>query len=160
MLACDIQNTYPTEECRERLWVVARTEFGSETGKNMLVRKALYGLKSSGASLRPLLVEALDAMGYRPSYSDPYLWLRPKVKPGGFKYYESILCYVYNVLCISHNPRKSMKRIKEDLKHKYDKIEPPGLYIGATLDKMKLESGKYCWTVTTEQYAKAAVTNV
>ena len=36
VLACDIQNTYLTVDCRERVWVVAGTEFRSEAGKNIL----------------------------------------------------------------------------------------------------------------------------
>ena len=53
-----------------------------------------------------------------------------------------------------------MKRIQEDFKLKDDKIEPPDVFPGATLAKIKFDSGKYCWTMSTEQYVKAAVTNV
>ena len=126
----------------------------------MLVRNSLYGLKISGTSCRAFLAETLDIMGYWPSYADPDLWLRPAVNPDGFEYYEYILCYVDNVLCISHNPRKSIKIIQEDFKFKYNKIEPPDLYLGETLDNMKLDNGKYCWTILLEQYVKAAVINV
>ena len=122
VLACDIQNAYLTADCRERVWLVSRPKFGSKAGKNMMVRKSLYGLKSSGAAFRAFLAETLNAMGYWPSYANPDLWLRPAVNPDGFKYYEYILCYVDNMLCISHNPRKSMKRIQEDFKLKDDKI--------------------------------------
>ena len=99
-------------------------------------------------------------MSYRKIYADPDLWLSSEVKPGGFEYYEYIICYIDNVLCISQNPQKSMKRLQEDFNIKEDKIEPPDVYIGATLDNMKLESGKYCWTMLPEQFVKAAVTNV
>ena len=53
-----------------------------------------------------------------------------------------------------------MERIQEDSNIKDNNIEPPELYPGAALAKTKLESGKYCWTMSPEQYAKAAVTNV
>ena len=42
------------------------------------------------------------------------------------------------------------KNMLEDFKIKDDKIEPPCVYIGVTLAKMKLESGKYCWTISPE----------
>ena len=90
-LACDIQNAYITVECKDQVWVVAGPNFGSEAGNNMLARKALYGLKISGEAFRAFLTETLDAMGYRPSYADPNLWLRPAVNPDGFKYYRYIL---------------------------------------------------------------------
>jgi hypothetical protein len=48
MLA-DIQNAYLHARCREKIWVLAGLEFGSEQGTIMIVVRALYGLKSSGA---------------------------------------------------------------------------------------------------------------
>jgi hypothetical protein len=92
ILVCDIHNAYLTAHCRERVWVAAGPKFGSEAGQHMLVKKALYGLKSSGAAFRAFLAEMLDAMGYVPSYTDPDVWIRPAVKPDGFEYYEYILC--------------------------------------------------------------------
>jgi hypothetical protein len=160
ILACDIQNAYLTADCRERVWIQAGPEFGSEAGTNMLVKKALYGLKSSGAAFRAFLAETLDAMGYRPTYADPDVWMRPAVKPNGFEYYEYILCYVDDVLCISDDAAKSMKRIQADFKLKDDKIEEPDVYLGATLAKMTLADGTTCWSMSPEQYCKAAVSNV
>ena len=48
VMACDIQNVYLTANCREKIWTYAGPEFGSERGQPMIIRKALYGLKSSG----------------------------------------------------------------------------------------------------------------
>ena len=93
-------------DCREQVWVVARPDFGSEAGNNMLVRKSLYGTKSSSAAFRDFLAENLDAMGYQPRYSEPDLCFRMAVKPDCFEYYGYILCYVDEVLCISHNLQK------------------------------------------------------
>jgi hypothetical protein len=87
IMACDIQNAYLTADCREKCWTAAGPKFGSEAGLPMIIKKTLYGLKSSGAAFRAHLVETLDAMGYKPSYADPDVWLRPAVKPDGFKYY-------------------------------------------------------------------------
>ena len=52
-----------------------------------------------------------------------------------------------------------MKRIQECFKRKENKTEPPDVYFGDTLSNMKLNSGKYCWTMSPEKYVKAAVTN-
>ena len=88
-------------------------------GKNILVRKNLSLFKTYGAAFRAFLADTLGAMGYLPIYADLVLWLRPAVKLDGFEYYEYILFYVGNVLCISHNPRKSMKRV-----HEYFNLKP------------------------------------
>jgi hypothetical protein len=159
-MACDIQNAYLTADCRELIWTIAGPEFGSEAGQPMLIKKALYGLKSSGAAFRAHLAETLDAMGYKPSYADPDVWMRPAVKSDGFEYYELILCYVDDVLSISHDPMTTMKRIQRDFKLKDDKIAEPDVYLGATLSKMSLVGGKECWTMSPEQYVRAAVNNV
>lgn len=50
VLVCDIQNAYLTADCREKIYFIAGPEFGSEQGSIMIVKKALYGLKSSGAA--------------------------------------------------------------------------------------------------------------
>ena len=62
----------------------------------MVIRKALYGLKLSGAAFRVHLAETLYDLGYTPSKADPDVWLRPAVKPcglHGFEYYEMVLVY-------------------------------------------------------------------
>ena len=104
VLGCDIQNAFLTAPTREKIWTKAGPEFGSEKGKVMLVVRALYGLKSSGAAFRAFLAETLDSIGYRPSYTDPDVWMRPAIKPDGFNYWEYVLCYVDNILTISHDP--------------------------------------------------------
>ena len=78
---------------------------GSKAGTNMLVKKALCGLKSSGASFRAFLAETLDAMGFKPGCANPRVWLRPAVrKPDGFEHCECILRCVDNVPCALHDP--------------------------------------------------------
>ena len=72
-LACDIENAYITEDCREQVWLLAWPKFGSKAGKNMLMRKALYEFKSSVTAFSAFLAETLDVMGYQPSYSEPNL---------------------------------------------------------------------------------------
>ena len=50
VLACDIQNASLTATCREQIWTIAGPEFGADCGKRMIIVRALYGLKSSGAA--------------------------------------------------------------------------------------------------------------
>ena len=73
VFSCDIQNAYFTVDCKEQVRVADGPKFGSEAGNNMLVRKALCVLKSSGAAFRSFLADTLDAMVYRPSYTKPDL---------------------------------------------------------------------------------------
>jgi hypothetical protein len=47
ILVCDIKGAYLTTKCHEKVYITAGPEFGSEAGSTMIVKMALYGLKSS-----------------------------------------------------------------------------------------------------------------
>ena len=159
VMACDIQNAYLTAECRERIWTPAGPEFGSESGLVMVVKKALYGLKGSGAAFRAHLAEKLHDIGFIPTCADPDVWHRPAVKPDGFEYYEYILCYVDDLLAISHNAQKVLKNVQDTFKFKDDKIDKPDVYLRAQLDKMSVD-GFEGWTMSSEKYVKSAIENI
>ena len=74
IMACDIQNAYLTADCRKKIWTRGGPEFGSESGTIMLICKALYGLKSSGAAFRAHLVETLYDIRFVPTRADPDVW--------------------------------------------------------------------------------------
>ena len=158
--ACDIQNAYLTAPCREKIWTVAGPEFGSEAGKNMLVVRALYGLKSSGASYRSFFADMLYEIGFTPSMADPDVWMRPAMKANGFKYWEYILCYVDDVLCIHEDPTIALKQIATKFKLKNDSMDEPDIYLGASLSKMDNAEGDECWAMSSDKYCSAFVTNV
>ena len=89
----------------------------------MIVVRAMYVLKSYVADFRGLLSENLHDLDYRPSIAGPDVWMRPSFKPGGFMYYEYVLFYIYDVLCIIDNPLCTMKGIQAKFKLKGDKLE-------------------------------------
>ena len=111
--------------------MTAGPEFGNLQGKILVITKTLYGLKSSGAAFRAFLAERLDDIGFKSSVADPDVWMRPATKGDGEEYYEYILCYVDDILCISHNPSRPMNDIRSSLKFKGDKFEEPEFYLGA-----------------------------
>ena len=45
ILACNIQNAYLTDKCRETIWTISGPEFGAEEGTLMIVKMVLYVLK-------------------------------------------------------------------------------------------------------------------
>jgi len=113
----------------------------------------------SGAAFRAHLTETLFDLNYTPMKGDPDVWIRPGIKPDGFEYYEMVLVYVDDVLCTSHDPEATMKGIQGTFKLKDDKIEKPTMYLGAQISQ-KVIGGVECWTMTSEQYVKAAIANV
>ena len=54
IMSCDIGNAYLNAPCREKIWFKAGIECGEHKGKVMIITRALYGLKSSGAAWRAM----------------------------------------------------------------------------------------------------------
>ena len=160
ILAYEIRNAYLTAKCRKLIWAVVGPEFGSEKVSIMVVKMALYVLKSSVAAFREKLAGLINGIGYTPSKSDQDVWMRAAIMPDSTEYYEYVLCYVDDVLDISYNPTRIIEGNKSMFKLKDDKAEPPEIYLGAFLEQVETQGGTKCWSMLSEQYAKAAVTNL
>ena len=150
VMACDIQNAYLTAKCREKIWTYAGPEFGSECGQPMIIKKALYGLKSSGTAFRAHLMETLHDIGFKPTKADPDVWIRPVVKLDGSKYYEYIMCYVNDILSVSLDAKSILQSLRGQFKLKGDKMEPPDMYLGTQLGTMQVE-GNDGWFMSSEK---------
>jgi hypothetical protein len=159
VLCGDIQNAYLTAPNRERCWCQGGPEFGSDEGKPFIVVRALYGLKSAGASFRSFLADKLDSMGFHSTTADPDVWIRAAVKSDGEEYYEYMLCYVDDLLAMSHKASEVMDEVKSLFKFKNDSVAPPETYLGAKLQNKQI-NGTKCWTMSSVDYINAAVTNV
>ena len=158
VFAADIGNAYLNAPCREKIWTVAGSEFGSEQGSVMLIVRALYGLKSSGAAWAATFAQSLRDLGYKQCQADPNVWLKVGVKPCGFKYYQLILVYVDDILHISHDPSiviDALKRLYE-LKD----VGPTKKYLGANVEQVQSEDGRVFWSMTCVDYCKSAIQNV
>ena len=161
ILACDIKNAYLTAPCKEKYFIKAGPEFGSEQeGQIMKVCRALYGLKESGASFRSFLSEHLYDLGYQPTLADPDVYLRPATDAEGFKYYEYVMTYVDDVICMSKDPKATIEGIKSKFKLKGDKAEEPSEYLGAVIGKMSTANGTECWTQSADKYLAEAVKSI
>ena len=160
LLACDIKNAYLTAKCRENIYIIAGEEFSSEAGSIMIVKMALYVLKSSGVVFGDKLGQVLYDMNYRPSRADPDVWMRPDIKGDGFKYSEYVLCYIDDVLCILYVPLKKIEVTKDLFQLKGDKAEPPEMYLGAVLQRDTNNDGTEFWAMSSEEYLDDPINNV
>jgi hypothetical protein len=163
IMACDIGNAYLNAPCRERVWFVAGPEFGSRQGTVVKVVRALYGLKSSGASWRSMFNTTIRDMGFEPTVADPDVYRRAFAKPSGFKYYEYILVYVDDVLIISHEPTAHLKTIQAMYELNPASVGPPTRYLGADVEKVMRPgdpTGREYWSFSAHTYVRNAVKNV
>jgi hypothetical protein len=73
VLAGDVTNAYLNAKCREKIWFEGGIETGEDKGKVLIVTRALYGLKSSGAAWRADLAATLRDLKFTSTQADPEL---------------------------------------------------------------------------------------
>ena len=160
VFAADIGNAYLNAPCREKIWTVAGPEFGTDQGSVMIVKRALYGLESSGAAWRAMLAQTLTDLGYRSTKADPDVWIRPQTKPDGFEYYEMVLVYVDDILHLSHDTKPTMDALGKLYLLREDACGEPKRYLGANVGKYQLPDGREVWSMSSNDYIKNAVKNL
>jgi Reverse transcriptase (RNA-dependent DNA polymerase) len=116
--ACDVQNAYINAPTKEKVWFRAGSKLGEHEGKVVVIIRALYGLKSSGARFREHMVNTLRNLGFVSTKADPDVWIRKACKPNGDKLYEYVLCYVDDILCGGLDAKTFMKRLSDTYKLK------------------------------------------
>ena len=137
LLSCDIVNAYLNAKPREHVYFVAGDEFGENAGRIIIVVRALYGLKSSGAAFRSKLLADLREMGYQSTRADADVYIKARSKGSGESYYEYILCYVDDILVISERPEEFMQSFAKlyQLKNGYGF---PSTFLGVDIAKYKI----------------------
>ena len=159
IMSGDIGNAYLNAETSEKVYTIAGSEYGEKAGCVMLIRRALYGLKSSGAAFHRHLANSLQSIGFTSTLSDPDVWYKAAIKPNGEKYYEYILTYVDDILVLSIEPNVTFKHLSEIYRFK----DPPGKpkkYLGADVIEHKFPNDptqKKRWGLLSDQYVKEAI---
>ena len=75
ILAADVQNVYLNAPTKEKVYMMAGLEFGpSRVSLLVLIIRALYGLKSSGARWHDHMVKTLREANFECSKADPDVW--------------------------------------------------------------------------------------
>ena len=98
IVAADVGSAYIQAFTIEKVFTIAGPEWGfiGLEGAILIVEKALYGLKSSGAMWHQKLADSLRMMGFKQCCADPDFWMRDM---NG--HYEFIAVIVDNLLIFS-----------------------------------------------------------
>ena len=68
--------------------------------------------------------------------------MRPATKSDGSEYYEFVLLYTDNVLCISENSEKTIREeIEKYFDLKKESVRPPKIYFDSQLRQVVLDNG-------------------
>jgi len=165
ILSADVQNAYLNAPTEERLYIIAGMEFGAaDCGRPVLIVRALYGLRSSGARWRDHMANTLREGGFTSCRADPDVWMRKQTKPNGDKYWEYVLVYVDDILVISHDPQSVMGYLSLKYTLKEGSVKEPDTYLGADIRRWTIDgaedSTKTRWAMSSDTYVKRAVDEV
>jgi hypothetical protein len=96
----------------EKVCIIAGPEFGNLQGHVMIIYKALYGLRSSGACWHDRFSDCLRAEGFFPCKAEPDIWMQPKNRV-----YEYIAVYVDDLAIAMADPQEFVDVLEK--KHKF-----------------------------------------
>ena len=159
----DIGNAYLNAETRERVWFIAGGEWGNRKGMKVIITRALYGLKSSGAEWKKTFSSYIKVtLGFDPCVGcDDDVYLRAEKDEHGNEYYSYIVCYVDDVLVINKDPEKYLRLLRRDFRLK-SPPETPKMYLGADISRFQVppsegEGARTCWSMSADSHIKKAL---
>jgi hypothetical protein len=77
--ACDIGNAFLYGKTKEKIYITDGPEFGVNLhGKNLIIDKSLYELKTSAARFHEHLSESVLRLGFKKTKHDHDLWMVDK----------------------------------------------------------------------------------
>jgi hypothetical protein len=160
--APDIKNAYLQAPSSQKDYVICGPEFGLEhVGMVSLIHRVLYGGKSAGRDFRNHLRSCMRHLDFASCPADPDVWTGPATRSDRTEYYEYILLYTDDALCISENAESVLRtQLGCYFPSKDKSVGPPKVYLGGHVRKVQLASGVECWAFGSSQYVRAAVTNV
>jgi hypothetical protein len=106
--AADISSAYLEAYTKEKVCFRAGPEFKELEGHTIVIVKALYGLRTSGARWHERLADTLYEMDFVPCLSDPDVWMK-----NCGSYYEYVCVYVDDLAVMMKNPDKFFVDLKK-----------------------------------------------
>ena len=79
------------------------------------------------------MAQTLREAGFTSCYADPDVWMRKACKADGTPYWEHVLCYVDDVLVISHCPQGVMDYLASKYTMKDGSVKVPDEYLGSQI---------------------------
>jgi len=147
VIAADVASAYVQALTGELVYAIAGHEFGPLQGKILIIVKALYGLKSSGAMWRQKFSDNLRDMGFRPCHADFDLWMRDR----GVRY-AYIAVMVDDLLIFSKEPLSIIEPLQKIWGYALKGVGTTEYYNGADIE---WDKGHQCWTLGTKTYIKS-----
>ena len=146
----DIGNAYLESFTREKVYIVAGPEFGDREGHILIIRKALYGLRTSGKMWNERFAECLKEMGFFQSKAEPEIWMR---RNGDI--YEYVATYVDDLAMALVKPQEFIDKLEKHFKFKLKGTGPIEFHLG--MDFYRDGDGTLC--MAPKKYIEKLVAN-
>jgi hypothetical protein len=101
VITADVSHAYIRALCKEKRYTIAGPEFGEIAGRVLIIIKALYGLRTSGAAWHAEAADTLRALGFWQSKAGNDIWMREQSD-----HYEYVTIFVDDLLVFSRNARE------------------------------------------------------
>ena len=130
--SADVGNAYLEAKTNEKVCFVAGSTFARYglDGHLLVIDKALYGLRNSGACFHSKWADSMITFGFSPSRGDPDVWIKDKGD-----HYEYVAVYVADLLYAGKDPRKFWDSV-QSLGYKLKGVDKPEYHLGATFERV------------------------
>ena len=135
----DIGNAYLESYTKEKVYIIAGPEFGDREGHTLIIRKALYGLKSSGLRWHERFADVLRKEGFFMSKAENDIWMRDMGD-----HYEYIGVYVDDLIIISHDCQAIIDLLEKKNGFKLKGTGPIDFHLGCNFFRDK--DGHLCYS--------------
>ena len=143
LMAADIGNAYLEAYTKEKVYCVAGPEFGPLAGHTLVIEKALYGLRTSGARFHERLADTLRDLGFSPSFADPDVWMRDNGET-----YDYVCVYVDDIMAAMKDPMWLMDKLRAaPWNYKLKGVCEPKYHLGG--DFFRDKDGTLCYGAQT-----------
>ena len=126
-----------------------------------MIRRALYGGKSAGRDYWPHLRSCMEYLRFSPCKADPDIWMKKAKRVDNSDYWEQVLLYVDDCICISTDPEAIVRNeIGKYFLMMEASIREPDGYLGGKVRKVELDTGEVYWAFSSSQYVQEACKNI
>ena len=126
----DVGNAYLEAYTKEKVYFIAGPEFGELAGHTMIISKALYGLRTSGARYHEVMAGTLTDMGYKQTLADPDLWYKDMGD-----HYDYVCVYVDDLMVVSKHPEEFFDLLTNKYKYILKGVGPPEYHLGGNFGR-------------------------
>jgi Reverse transcriptase (RNA-dependent DNA polymerase) len=115
----------------EKVYIIAGPEFKDHEGHILIISRALYGLRSSGARWHDRFADCIQELGFFPCKAEPDIWMRKK---GNL--YEYAAVYVDDLAIAMKDPKEFTDLLEQVHKFKLKGTGPISYHLG--IDSVEL----------------------